>query len=99
MFQDEIEIQPMSDKDIELRIPDGEKNILFLMYSYLPITYSYNLFTDKGILKKGESSPHLSLPFLVQYKSAFSGSVVNLHIKNLDKIKASKFNLFVSFFD
>ena len=98
MNQNEIEIEPMSEKDIELEIPDGENNILFLMYSQLPITYSYSLFTDKKVLKNGTTYPHMSLPFLIQYKNKFNGSMVNLHIKNLDKNIKSKFSVLFSFF-
>lgn len=99
LTQDNVEILPLSEKEIVLGIPDGEKNILFLMYSELPILYSYNFFTDKCVLKKGISAPHLSLPFLVQYKDHFNGSKVNLHIKNLDRERTAKFNLLVSFLD
>ncbi len=98
MFQDEVEIPPLSDKEIVIESTGGEhKSILFLMYSKLPVLYSYNLHTDKCVLKEGISYPHLSLPFLIQYKAPFNGFSINLYIKNLDRERASKFNLLISF--
>lgn len=100
MIYDEVEVQPLSDKTILIESTEGEpKNILFLMYSQLPISYLYNLSGNGITLKDGVSSPHLSLPFLIQYKAPFKKSTLTLYIKNLDNKISSKFNLLVLFLD
>jgi len=93
-------IPSLQQTKIVVKYPNKDfKNMLLLMYSENPARYQYRVFSDNTVIKEGTTTPHNTLPFLIQWKGVSKRSDLNLDIKNLDPNSELKLNYLVSFFD
>lgn len=94
-----FELPSLTERNILVKIPDRfHRNIFLWMHSIRPISYEYDVRTEKTSLKLGKSFPEHSIPFLVLYKGRVDAedSFLNIRVRNLSENKNSMFSFLLS---